>query len=53
MEPVGMRFRPQKGYQLVHRCERCGCVSVNRVATDTQQPDDWDRICRLPPRWPR
>jgi hypothetical protein len=50
MEPVGVHFRSGKGYQIVHRCERCGRVSFNRVANDTDQPDDWDRVCRLPPR---
>jgi hypothetical protein len=49
MEPVGLRLRPGKGYQLVHRCVRCGAQSVNRLATDTDQPDDWERVCRVPP----
>jgi hypothetical protein len=49
MEPVGLRLRPGKGYQLVHRCARCGAESVNRLATDTVQPDDWERVCGMPP----
>jgi len=46
MLPVALR-RSAKGYQLVHRCERCGTRSVNRVAVDTVQPDDWALVCEL------
>jgi RNHCP domain len=48
MRPVAVRHHSAKGYQLVHRCERCGATSVNRVAVDTEQPDDWALICELP-----
>lgn len=47
MRPVEVRFRPGKGYQLLHRCERCGMRSVNRIALDTDQPDDWELVCQL------
>lgn len=43
MEPVAVRAT-KKGLQLVHRCVRCGEVRVNRVAQQTIQPDDIDRI---------
>jgi hypothetical protein len=48
MRPVALRRHSAKGYQLVHRCERCGTRSVNRVAVDTDQPDDWALVCGLP-----
>jgi hypothetical protein len=47
MRPVGVRHHSAKGFQLIHRCERCGATSVNRVASGTDQPDDWTLICRL------
>jgi RNHCP domain-containing protein len=47
MRPVAVRQHSAKGHQLVHRCERCGTTSVNRVAIDTEQPDDWTRVCAL------
>jgi RNHCP domain len=48
MRPVALRHHSAKGFQLIHRCERCGVTSVNRVAVDTGQPDDWALICELP-----
>jgi hypothetical protein len=48
MRPVGLRRHSAKGFQLVHRCARCGTTSVNRVAVDTEQPDDWALVCDLP-----
>lgn len=48
MAPVALRVG-RKGWQLVHRCARCGVRRVNRVARDTRQPDDLDEILRLPP----
>ena len=40
MAPVGLRWAGGKGWQLVHRCEACGAVRVNRVAGGRRQPDD-------------
>ena len=34
MKPVGLRYRGDKGYQLVHLCEKCGVQKVNRAAPD-------------------
>lgn len=48
MEPVGYKFNSKKGYQIVHRCQKCGKVMLNKVATACRQPDDLDRILRLP-----
>jgi RNHCP domain len=49
MRPVALRHKPAKGPQLVHRCERCGALRVNRVATGTVAPDDLDALLALPP----
>ena len=48
MRPVALRYSGHKGYQLVHLCLGCGKRSLNRVALDTVQSDDWDSLCRLP-----
>lgn len=40
MRPVDLVYKRNKGYQLVHRCLRCGVEKVNKVADDTVQPDD-------------
>lgn len=47
MEPAGLRYRSGKGWQVVHRCLRCGAARPNRVAADTVQPDDLDALARL------
>ena len=37
----------KKGWQIVHRCRRCGTTRSNRVADGTDQPDDVDWLVRL------
>lgn len=47
MKPVDVRLSSKKGYQLIHRCETCGTIKVNRVAFDTVMPDDLDQIIHI------
>ena len=47
MRPVGIAYHHKKGYQIIHRCEKCGVHSRNKIARDTIQPDDIDKIIRL------
>ena len=47
MEPVGLAYKPGKGFQIVHKCLRCGHKSVNKVAKETLQPDDTMELSRL------
>lgn len=53
MEPVNIKFRSGKGYQIIHRCLKCGMRSVNRIAENTVQPDNMDLITRLSAIHPR
>ncbi|RIK37117.1 MAG: RNHCP domain-containing protein [Chloroflexi bacterium] len=46
MDPIGLRVG-RKGYQLVFRCRRCRACTVNRVAEQTEQPDDFDLLLKL------
>ena len=48
MQPVGLRHSSQRT-QLVHRCDRCGRVKVNRVVAIGRQPDSVDVLVALPP----
>ena len=48
MEPIAVKYKSNKGLQLVHRCQACGVVRVNKIASDTVQPDDLETILRLP-----
>jgi hypothetical protein len=43
MRPVELLSR-RKGWQVVHRCTRCGKCQPNKVAHATVQPDDFDVI---------
>lgn len=43
----GVLFHSKKGYQIRYRCQKCGHEQVNKIAQDTVQPDDMDRICSL------
>lgn len=47
MEPIGIEYSGAKGYQIVHRCTKCQRTGKNRVAEDTDQPDDRDLIFAL------
>jgi hypothetical protein len=46
MQPVDLVSKP-KGWQVVHRCTRCGKTQPNKVATGTIQPDVIDALVRL------
>ena len=47
MAPVAVRHAGRKGWQLLHRCERCGAVTANRVAGGRRQPDEVVALARL------
>lgn len=34
MKPVGIRYHGKKGWQIIHRCKKCGAEKVNRIAPD-------------------
>lgn len=46
--PVGVIYNPQKGYQIIHQCDRCGHESRNLAALeDPIQPDSLDAVLEL------
>ena len=47
MRPAGLAHSGNKGWQIVHRCERCGGTQRNRVASDTEQADDVRAVAAL------
>ena len=47
MAPVAVKWAGAKGWQLVHRCEQCGTVRVNRIAGGCRQPDDAAALASL------
>ena len=47
MKPVGVRYKPGKGYQIFHRCLKCGAERANKAAVNTTQPDDIEALARI------
>ena len=47
MEPVGMERKAGKGWQIIHRCQKCGCEKRNKISEDPRQPDDINAITAL------
>jgi DNA-directed RNA polymerase subunit RPC12/RpoP len=47
MQPAGLRYKPGKGYQIIHRCLQCGAERANKAAVDTIQPDDIEAIAAI------
>jgi DNA-directed RNA polymerase subunit RPC12/RpoP len=48
MEPVRVEYNSKKGYQIVHRCKRCGHEARNIAALDDPvQPDSLEAILQL------
>ena len=48
MRPVGAELTGNKGWVILHRCERCGAERRNRAALDDPgQPDDLVAVTRV------
>lgn len=47
MKPIAKKFHSKKGIQIIHQCESCGHIMVNRIAED-EQGDDMTMILSLP-----
>ena len=47
MEPVGLTYHSRKGYQILHRCLKCGAMARNKIAENTVMPDKVEILARL------
>lgn len=50
MEPIGLIYHARKGYQIIHRCTRCGALRRNRIHDTGVAPDDAEQVRRLAAR---
>lgn len=50
MDAQGLVYHGKKGWQIIHKCQRCGVLKVNKIAERDPQPDDWDALLRLRPQ---
>ena len=47
MKPIGIKYNTKKGYQIIHKCISCSFVRVNKIAENTDMPDNFDLIMEL------
>lgn len=47
MEPIGITYNSNKGFQIIHRCRKCGFERNNVINEDTKQPDSIKAITDL------
>ena len=46
MKPMSIKHG-KKGYQIIHKCIICGKLKVNKITTNTKQPDFLEKIIEL------
>ncbi len=37
----------KKGWQVIHKCQKCGIEKANKIAENDQQSDDWQLLIKL------
>lgn len=47
MKAFRVKFSGKKGWQIVHKCMKCGTEKVNKIAEGDVQSDDWTMIVAL------
>jgi DNA-directed RNA polymerase subunit RPC12/RpoP len=47
MVPTEVFFNSKKGYQIVHKCQKCGTTRKNKIAENTDMPDDLNVVLKL------
>ncbi len=47
MKPIAIDYNPNKGFQIIHHCQKCGFERRNKISEDIRQPDDINAITSL------
>lgn len=47
MMPVGVSYKAEKGWIIIHKCSICGYTANNKAAVDTDQPDDLILLAKI------
>jgi len=47
MKPATVTYNSKKGYQIVHVCQKCSLKRTNKIAENTEMPDDFNVIVML------
>ncbi|HET7580491.1 MAG TPA: RNHCP domain-containing protein [Bacillales bacterium] len=53
MEPFGIKYKSGKGFQIMHKCIECKTVTVNIIAMNTVQPDNFEKMIQLQTKYSR
>lgn len=47
MKACSVKYHAKKGWQIVHKCTKCGTEKINKIAEGDAQSDDWSMIVHL------
>ncbi len=47
MKPIKIEYNTKKGYQIVHKCLKCGNLQKNKIAENTIQEDNKELINKI------
>lgn len=47
MKPIDIEYNSKKGFQIIHKCLKCGHIQRNKVAENTVQEDDKNLIMKI------
>ena len=47
MPPIFILYKKKKGWQIVHKCKKCGFEKANKVAENCTQPDDIEALIKV------
>lgn len=47
MAACRLKYNGKKGWQIIHRCQKCGVEKANKIAEEGSQPDDWEKLIKL------
>ena len=47
MKPIRLTRKAGKGFQILHKCLKCGIERVNKIVEYDRQPDDIDKLTTL------
>ena len=42
-----LKYNSKKGWQIIHRCQKCGIEKVNKIVENSSQPDEWEKLIKL------
>jgi hypothetical protein len=47
MKAYRLKYSGKKGWQILHKCQKCGQEKLNLIAEGDAQSDDWSMIVKL------